>query len=61
MGLGLHHIGVEVDDIDQVKARYLKYDPHGVVVEETRVSTMARLGFLIQNVIRLACRRAASA
>jgi catechol 2,3-dioxygenase-like lactoylglutathione lyase family enzyme len=35
MGLGLHHIGMEVDDIEEVKARYLKYDPHGVVVEET--------------------------
>jgi catechol 2,3-dioxygenase-like lactoylglutathione lyase family enzyme len=35
MGLGLHHIGMEVNDIEDVKARYRSYDPHGVVVEET--------------------------
>lgn len=34
MGIGLNHIGVEVDDIEEVKARYLKYDSHGIVVEE---------------------------
>jgi catechol 2,3-dioxygenase-like lactoylglutathione lyase family enzyme len=34
MGLGLHHIGVEVDRIDDVKARYLKYDPQGLMLEE---------------------------
>ena len=34
MGLGLHHVGVEVDRIDDVKARYLKYDPQGLMLEE---------------------------
>jgi catechol 2,3-dioxygenase-like lactoylglutathione lyase family enzyme len=34
MGLGLHHIGLEVDNIDEVKARYLRYDPQGLIVEE---------------------------
>ena len=52
MGLGLHHIGVEVNDIDAVKARYLKYDPQGLVLDEPGAFTMGPLEFLIQNVIR---------
>lgn len=34
MQVGLHHIGLQVDNIEQVKARYLEFNPRGVIVEE---------------------------
>jgi catechol-2,3-dioxygenase len=34
MEIGLHHVGVEVDDIEAVKERYLKFNPGGVIVPE---------------------------
>ena len=34
MEVGLHHVGVEVDNLDAVKERYLRVNPHGVVVPE---------------------------
>ncbi len=33
--IGLHHLGVAVDDIDAVVARYRAFDPHAVVVKES--------------------------
>jgi catechol 2,3-dioxygenase-like lactoylglutathione lyase family enzyme len=34
MEVGLHHVGVQVDSIEDVKARYLSFDRRGVIVEE---------------------------
>lgn len=34
METGLHHVGVAVDDLEEVKARYLKFNPRGVVMDE---------------------------
>jgi catechol 2,3-dioxygenase-like lactoylglutathione lyase family enzyme len=34
METGLHHLGVEVDNIEEVKARYLRFNPSGVIVDE---------------------------
>jgi catechol 2,3-dioxygenase-like lactoylglutathione lyase family enzyme len=34
MEIGLHHLGVEVDDLEAVKERYLKFNPNGCVVPE---------------------------
>jgi catechol-2,3-dioxygenase len=34
MEVGLHHLGLEVDDLERVKDRYLAFNPHGVVVRE---------------------------
>lgn len=31
---GLHHIGLQVDDLNEVRARYQKFNPRGVVVTE---------------------------
>lgn len=36
MELGLHHIGLEVESIEETKARYLKFNPRGVVIKEPR-------------------------
>ncbi len=32
---GLHHIGLEVENIEEVKARYFKFNPRGVVMAES--------------------------
>ncbi len=32
--IGLHHVGLEVDDLDKVITKYLDRTPRGVVVEE---------------------------
>ena len=34
MEVGLHHVGVQVDSIENVKARYMKFNPRGVIAEE---------------------------
>ena len=34
MDLGLHHIGLQVDDLEEVKGRYLKMNPRGVILQE---------------------------
>lgn len=34
MEVGLHHLGVEVDDFEAVKDRYLAFNPNGVIVPE---------------------------
>jgi catechol 2,3-dioxygenase-like lactoylglutathione lyase family enzyme len=34
MNNGLHHIGLEVDDLAEVKRRFLKFNPRGVVMKE---------------------------
>lgn len=31
---GLHHVGVQVDSIEEVKAHYLRFNPRGIIVEE---------------------------
>lgn len=31
---GLHHIGLQVDDLEDVKGRYLKLNPRGVIIQE---------------------------
>ncbi len=31
---GLHHIGLQVDDIEEVKGRYLKLNPRGMIIQE---------------------------
>jgi catechol-2,3-dioxygenase len=35
METGLHHIGLEVDDLEEVAARFLKLNPRGTIVQET--------------------------
>jgi catechol 2,3-dioxygenase-like lactoylglutathione lyase family enzyme len=34
MEVGLHHLGLEVDDIEQIKENYLRFNPNGVIVPE---------------------------
>lgn len=34
MELGLHHIGLQVDDLEEVKGRYLKLNPRGMIIQE---------------------------
>jgi catechol 2,3-dioxygenase-like lactoylglutathione lyase family enzyme len=34
METGLHHIGLQVDDLEEVKGRYLKLYPRGMVIRE---------------------------
>jgi catechol 2,3-dioxygenase-like lactoylglutathione lyase family enzyme len=34
MAAGLHHVGVQVESIEAVKARYMKFNPRGVIAEE---------------------------
>jgi catechol 2,3-dioxygenase-like lactoylglutathione lyase family enzyme len=34
MELGLHHVGLEVENLEEVKARYLAFNPRGVIVDE---------------------------
>ncbi|MEX0805048.1 MAG: VOC family protein [Candidatus Binatia bacterium] len=36
MDNGLHHIGLEVDDLEEVKGRFLKWNPRGVIIQEPR-------------------------
>jgi len=36
MEVGLHHIGLQVDDIEEVKGRYLKLNPRGMIIQEAR-------------------------
>jgi len=45
MEVGLHHVGVQVDSIENVKARYMKFNPRGVIAEEA--------GDLCQGEIRI--------
>ena len=33
---GLHHIGLQVENLDEVRARYQKFNPRGVIVTEPR-------------------------
>ncbi len=35
MEVGLHHIGLQVDSIEEVKSQYLKFNPRGVIAEES--------------------------
>src|SRR5262245_58167420 len=35
MAIGLHHLGIAVDDIDAVVARYRAFNPRGTVVTES--------------------------
>jgi catechol 2,3-dioxygenase-like lactoylglutathione lyase family enzyme len=35
MEVGLHHIGLEVEDLEEVKARYVKLNPRGVIMDES--------------------------
>jgi len=32
---GLHHIGVEVDSLEEAKARYLEFNPRGIIMPES--------------------------
>jgi catechol-2,3-dioxygenase len=34
MEVGLHHIGLQVDDLEEVKGRYLKLNPRGMIIQE---------------------------
>jgi catechol 2,3-dioxygenase-like lactoylglutathione lyase family enzyme len=34
METGLHHIGLEAESLDEIKARYFKFNPRGVLVAE---------------------------
>lgn len=34
MNNGLHHIGLQVDDLEEVKGRYLKFNPRGTIIQE---------------------------
>ena len=35
MELGLHHLGIAVDDVDETLARYRAFNPRGVVIPES--------------------------
>jgi catechol 2,3-dioxygenase-like lactoylglutathione lyase family enzyme len=34
MESGLHHIGLQVDDVEEIKGRFLRFNPRGVIVQE---------------------------
>jgi catechol 2,3-dioxygenase-like lactoylglutathione lyase family enzyme len=34
MDTGLHHVGLEVDDLEEVKGRFLKLNPRGMIIQE---------------------------
>src|SRR3972149_883196 len=34
MDTGLHHIGLEVDDLEEVKGRFLRLNPRGMIIQE---------------------------
>ena len=34
MNNGLHHIGLQVDDLEEVKGRFLKLNPRGMIIQE---------------------------
>ena len=34
METGLHHIGLEVDDLEEIKGRFCKLNPRGMIIEE---------------------------
>jgi hypothetical protein len=34
MDTGLHHIGLQVDDLEEVKGRFLKLNPRGMIIQE---------------------------
>jgi catechol 2,3-dioxygenase-like lactoylglutathione lyase family enzyme len=34
MDCGLHHIGIEVDDLEEVKGRFLALNPRGMILQE---------------------------
>ena len=34
MDIGLHHIGLQVDDLEEVKGRFLKLNPRGMIIQE---------------------------
>jgi catechol 2,3-dioxygenase-like lactoylglutathione lyase family enzyme len=35
MDCGLHHIGLEVDDLEEIKGRFLALNPRGVILQES--------------------------
>jgi len=34
MELGLHHIGLQVDDLEEVKGRFIRFNPRGMIIQE---------------------------
>jgi catechol-2,3-dioxygenase len=34
MELGLHHIGLQVDDLEELKGRFIRYNPRGMIIPE---------------------------
>jgi catechol 2,3-dioxygenase-like lactoylglutathione lyase family enzyme len=32
--LGLHHIGLQVDDLEEVKGRFIRFNPRGMIIQE---------------------------
>ena len=34
MDTGLHHIGLQVDDLEEVKGRFLRFNPRGMIIQE---------------------------
>ena len=34
MNAGLHHIGLEVDDLEATKARFMNFNPRGMIIQE---------------------------
>jgi len=34
MEIGLHHIGLQVEDLEEVKGKFLKFNPRGVILRE---------------------------
>jgi len=39
MDLGLHHIGLEVEDLEAVKGNFLALNPRGVILQDRTIST----------------------
>ena len=34
MEVGLHHIGLQVEDLEEVKGKFLKFNPRGMIIQE---------------------------
>ncbi len=34
METGLHHVGLQVDDLEEVKGRFLRFNPRGMIIQE---------------------------
>jgi catechol 2,3-dioxygenase-like lactoylglutathione lyase family enzyme len=52
MNNGLHHIGLQVDDLEEVKGRFLKLYPRGTIIQEANDLQHGEIRCTIPNAAR---------